>query len=261
VSSHVLYRFYDADCVLLYIGITKNPPARFDGHRRDKPWWTEVADIKLTQYPDRESVLEAERQAIIDEKPAWNVVYNGRRPRGPRSNPGRVASSAPGRLVNITSRYGKSETLPLGLYYEVHLDPISDDYLPSETPASELFDIWCRQIEERHQPDLPSGSTWVPIYWFVSGPSLFESAMSEQSGYRSRSPFLDYYTQPIDAATGERVELAQLPVLPKRWTRQRSDKGGFIHEATGWTPLALSPYVSLGYLKLLSRLPERAEAM
>lgn len=79
-QAHALYRFYSATGELLYVGITLNPSARWKRHRRDKPWWSEVARITLETHPDRPAVLAAERAAIETEHPQHNVVHNGRRP-------------------------------------------------------------------------------------------------------------------------------------------------------------------------------------
>lgn len=74
----MLYRLYDADGRLLYIGVTCNPQQRWDGHRGDKPWWPLVARKELTTYPDRSAALTAERDAIRTEKPLHNVTGNPR---------------------------------------------------------------------------------------------------------------------------------------------------------------------------------------
>lgn len=76
MSSHCLYRFYDAAGELLYIGITMNPVARWKQHGHDKLWWVEVASIAIESHLDRDSALRAERQAIAAERPRWNVVHN-----------------------------------------------------------------------------------------------------------------------------------------------------------------------------------------
>jgi predicted GIY-YIG superfamily endonuclease len=76
MSTHALYRHYDADLRLLYVGITNNPGRRWEQHR-DKEWWEEVANTKIERYPDRESVLQAERRAIETERPWWNIIGNG----------------------------------------------------------------------------------------------------------------------------------------------------------------------------------------
>lgn len=75
MTTHALYRFYDAAGDLLYVGITLNPDERWKKHRK-KPWWHTVASIRLETYLDRESVLAAEREAIITEHPVHNVVHN-----------------------------------------------------------------------------------------------------------------------------------------------------------------------------------------
>jgi hypothetical protein len=74
-----LYRFYDADDRLLYIGISEKGPERWKAHRKDKPWWTDVARSTTEHYETRAEALEAERAAIIAEKPLHNVVHNRRR--------------------------------------------------------------------------------------------------------------------------------------------------------------------------------------
>lgn len=76
-EHHALYRFYGAAGELLYVGITRNPSARWKAHGRTKEWWTEVARIDLETFESRESVLAAERAAIRAEHPRYNKVHNG----------------------------------------------------------------------------------------------------------------------------------------------------------------------------------------
>jgi GIY-YIG catalytic domain-containing protein len=73
---HALYRFFAADDSLLYIGITNDLGARFTGHSGDKDWWVAVVRVAVEHFPDRRSVLDAERAAIVAEKPRYNVQYN-----------------------------------------------------------------------------------------------------------------------------------------------------------------------------------------
>src|SRR5215472_14618380 len=65
--SHNLYRFYDHNQDLLYVGITVNPERRFQEHRCTKAWWESVADIKIENYPNGLELRRAERAAIIAE--------------------------------------------------------------------------------------------------------------------------------------------------------------------------------------------------
>lgn len=77
-AAQALYRFYDSENALLYIGITFDPGSRWRKHADDKPWWQRVARIEIETHPDRETVLAAERAAIDAEQPIFNVVHNGR---------------------------------------------------------------------------------------------------------------------------------------------------------------------------------------
>ncbi len=71
-ADHVLYRLFDEGDRLLYVGITLSPADRFAAHRADKTWWNDVATIRLQHLPDRESLEEAEREAIQVEDPRYN---------------------------------------------------------------------------------------------------------------------------------------------------------------------------------------------
>ncbi|MDH6189199.1 GIY-YIG catalytic domain protein [Streptomyces sp. ADI96-15] len=69
-----LYRLYDGDGTLLYIGITADVEQRMRGHRSDKPWWPAVARTELEWHPTRTVALVEELQAIQREKPLHNLA-------------------------------------------------------------------------------------------------------------------------------------------------------------------------------------------
>jgi hypothetical protein len=60
----------------LYVGITNSPSRRFREHRVRSDWMLEAGTIRLTRYPDRESVMEAERSMIRAKRPHYNVQHN-----------------------------------------------------------------------------------------------------------------------------------------------------------------------------------------
>jgi predicted GIY-YIG superfamily endonuclease len=68
----VLYRFYDADRNPLYIGITTNPLDRWQSHRASQ-WWPIARFVSLEPVPPA-TRLEHERQAILAERPRFNVL-------------------------------------------------------------------------------------------------------------------------------------------------------------------------------------------
>lgn len=72
----LLYRLFDTDDHLLYIGITCNPPQRWERHRSTKSWWKRVVRKEMTAYPDRSAALTAEAEAIRTERPVHNIHGN-----------------------------------------------------------------------------------------------------------------------------------------------------------------------------------------
>lgn len=136
----------------------------------------------------------------------------------------------------------------LELYWEVHGDPMSDDYLPGEVDAYELLKLWLRRF-----PDTGTESVFGPgavgISWGVWGAATesapFQIRRIGSSDYEE--DFLTHFTWPEQSKTGERLNFNRLPVMDKRWdVETRGDKGGFIQEATGWQPSPLQPVMWVG---------------
>lgn len=73
-----LYRLYDADGALLYVGITCDLDQRWKAHAR-KPWWPQVADKQVQWYDNRAQAGKAEVHAIVTEEPRHNIAWRSRR--------------------------------------------------------------------------------------------------------------------------------------------------------------------------------------
>jgi predicted GIY-YIG superfamily endonuclease len=72
-----LYRLYDVDGRLLYIGITADPETRFASHATYKHWWSQVARKDVTWLDGTwRQALAIEAAAIKDEKPKFNGKHN-----------------------------------------------------------------------------------------------------------------------------------------------------------------------------------------
>jgi hypothetical protein len=69
-----LYRLFDADGALLYVGVSDNPRGRWNAHATEKPWWHEVADRKVIWLETRDEALAKETRAICDEHPRYNIL-------------------------------------------------------------------------------------------------------------------------------------------------------------------------------------------
>lgn len=79
-----LYRLFDVDRQLLYVGIGFDPAARWRAHAVEKDWWHLVADKVVTWHDSREAAEVAEAEAILAERPRFNVVQHRQRYRPPR---------------------------------------------------------------------------------------------------------------------------------------------------------------------------------
>lgn len=74
-----LYRFFDADGALLYVGITNRSPRRIQEHSQSKGWWSDVMSATFEHFPSRRTAEHAESKAIEGESPRYNIA----RPRPP----------------------------------------------------------------------------------------------------------------------------------------------------------------------------------
>jgi len=71
-----VYRLYDVDGNLLYIGITRNIQQRFYAHSKDKMWWSDVCKAYIRKYSNRFEASRIEKQAIIKYNPLYNSRHN-----------------------------------------------------------------------------------------------------------------------------------------------------------------------------------------
>lgn len=79
MSTTALYRFFDENGDLLYVGISVRPWTRWKEHNAQKNWIDEVENITLERYATRSEALAAEREAIIAEDPRYNIQHSVRR--------------------------------------------------------------------------------------------------------------------------------------------------------------------------------------
>lgn len=76
-----LYRLFDADGGLLYIGISYSAIARYTQHRVDKPWIGDVCRIEIeTHDVTRTEIADMEMEAIAAENPRHNIIRRGASP-------------------------------------------------------------------------------------------------------------------------------------------------------------------------------------
>lgn len=110
MAKTALYRFFDKDGKLLYVGITERFGQRWGDHAKQKHWWPEVAKAEAEWHETREAAASAEIAAIKAEEPRYNVVHSVERKgrvvkvlRGPRPN-----GSALGHLRDCSETYERT---------------------------------------------------------------------------------------------------------------------------------------------------------
>jgi len=68
-----LYRHFDKDCNLLYVGASLNVVSRLIGHKQQSHWFEQIVRIEIEKFSTRKDSFIAERKAIKDEKPLHNI--------------------------------------------------------------------------------------------------------------------------------------------------------------------------------------------
>lgn len=66
-----LYRHFDANGRLLYVGVSLSTVARLSQHR-SSPWFDEIATVTSQNFPTQADAYKAERSAIWRELPIYN---------------------------------------------------------------------------------------------------------------------------------------------------------------------------------------------
>lgn len=72
---HCVYRFYDANYVLLYIDRTANVGQRLQGHQSQTRWFSDVDTITVEHCESAKHADEVERSAILAEAPLHNTRH------------------------------------------------------------------------------------------------------------------------------------------------------------------------------------------
>lgn len=72
--GNVLYRMFNVENQLLYVGVTANPTVRLYAHEANQTWWHEVVLVTLEHFETAAQAALAEGAAIIEENPKYNRV-------------------------------------------------------------------------------------------------------------------------------------------------------------------------------------------
>lgn len=72
----ILYRWWDADGNLLYVGKSISVLSRVEQHRNNSEFFDEATTMTIERYPDERTLADAEVAAIRAERPTYNIIYN-----------------------------------------------------------------------------------------------------------------------------------------------------------------------------------------
>lgn len=68
-----LYRHFDKDGKLLYVGVSLSTMKRLSQHKKASHWFNEITSVTIQKYKSRQEALDAERSAIVEENPIHNL--------------------------------------------------------------------------------------------------------------------------------------------------------------------------------------------
>jgi excinuclease UvrABC nuclease subunit len=74
--KHYLYRHFDKDDRLLYVGVSLRALQRLAQHRNHAHWFEQICRVEMEQFATRQGALAAERVAIEREKPLYNIQFS-----------------------------------------------------------------------------------------------------------------------------------------------------------------------------------------
>lgn len=82
-----LYRIFDEQDRLLYVGISLSVWQRISTHRQTKVWWRWARRVELEHFRSKREVEQAEVTAIKLERPLYNSTHNDSRKPVPKVEP------------------------------------------------------------------------------------------------------------------------------------------------------------------------------
>lgn len=70
-----LYRHYDSNGNLLYVGISISTIQRLSQHKDFSHWFEKISKVTIEHHKSREEAIAAEIKAIKEEKPEYNIKH------------------------------------------------------------------------------------------------------------------------------------------------------------------------------------------
>ena len=76
-KTNYLYRHFDKEGNLLYVGISVNPLNRLCNHKTQSRWYDQIKTVTIDDVgPNRALAEKKEIDAILSEEPKYNIFHN-----------------------------------------------------------------------------------------------------------------------------------------------------------------------------------------
>ncbi len=152
-EGHEVYRLYDVEDVLLYVGQSDNVHERLRQHAYESRWWSAVSWASLQAAANLEEALEIERVAIAEEHPVHNLSRGNRRPAGWPGHADASCDSSVTRVQDVRAESARieveveveedqTEPLPPAVVARSPIAQASFDPSRASTTADLWWDAW-----------------------------------------------------------------------------------------------------------------------
>lgn len=71
-----VYKYFDRNNILIYVGITAARVTRQQQHNASKAWWPFVSHQEVEHFQSRDEARERERALIVKHRPPFNTQHN-----------------------------------------------------------------------------------------------------------------------------------------------------------------------------------------
>lgn len=99
-----VYRLYNADDQLLYVGCCHEWGVRISQHSRTQPWGDQIVKVTIEHHESAASAAAAEVAAIASERPLHNIDHHPERPKRASGELSRCILVALAELGQATSK-------------------------------------------------------------------------------------------------------------------------------------------------------------
>jgi len=77
-KTHFVYKQYDEQNQLLYVGCTSAPRVRMALHRNNSPWFSKIDRVEIKAFTSKLEAVSEETRSIVKDQPKFNIAKKTR---------------------------------------------------------------------------------------------------------------------------------------------------------------------------------------